>query len=300
MKSCYMRLFFILAKHLDITKCGSMKTLNFLILPVCFSIMLTFVSVMTFFAIPPVSAQATSDANNSSEVISILLGASDERYTTFFEPRFQLIEKGQSIVWSNPDGKSHQLLITKEGEKNPTFETQLLHPGQNQSFAFQEPGMYHVKCSVYPWMKGDFFVADQLNTMVYTNTTELNIEMSWYPLIPNMGETTYFKINFLDKNNGRLQEHVDYQFAINDSKTGQELVSTGIIHTVTGQDIVAYSFEKQGSFTPLVSIKAISFLPTKPDYAKFSMAVTPEFQMPIVGMILATTTVVSIRYWRKK
>ena len=166
---------------------------------------------------------------------------------------------------------------------NTIFESQNIQPGGNASFTFKDPGSFLVKSTNDPSLTGNIVVADKMTFGVNSNnrndnsiTTDgvVNVALSWYPDIPKKGETTFFEIDFLDKETGKHHDHIDYTFGIF-SATGSEVeVNRGLIHSGEGKEFTSFTFLAPGNFTAVVTVHGVNFVPVASEESKFNILVT--------------------------
>jgi hypothetical protein len=71
---------------------------------------------------------------------------------------------------------------------------------------------------------------------------------------------------FIDNKTGINQEHIDYEYIIND-ELGNEVFRQGL-HSTYGKER-NYTFETPGNFKPQIMITHILFSPVDPDIANF-------------------------------
>ncbi len=55
--------------------------------------------------------------------------------------------------------------------------------------------MYHFSSPVYPWMKGTVLVYNDIASETVTNLkNKVDVQLSWFPSKPKVGEETHFAI----------------------------------------------------------------------------------------------------------
>jgi plastocyanin len=261
----------------------------------------------------------SNNGNSSSiNVITFYAGipgqlGSDKGTPRLFSYPLYIIQRGESITWQNEDTEAHQLKITKESSE-PTsvppsasssyssfstttttqgtdkditkpitiFVSKRIEPESSESFTFNESGLYEVQSITDPSLKGEIVVADEMTTMKSSsnnNNSRLSVELSWYPAIPTANGITYFKIQFLDRQNGKIQPHIDYMFSILNS-TGSGMIMTtttnkslGAVHSAEGKDFTQMRFASKGTYIAIITVQGIDFTPIPPDQARFKVVV---------------------------
>lgn len=249
-----------------------------------------------FIATFPLSFQFVS----AEDVTFIVPGSKDPNAERFFDPELQIIEKGQSIVFVNPDREQHRLLVKPVGEDLPQqgFDTGEMKPNQFVSHTFSENGRYTIECTIYPHMKGEILVTEDIATFTQTIPEQnLDVQLSRSPATPQVGEETYFKVLFINKDTGRNHQHIDYVLQFEDSQ-GEYFDGQGG-HTVDGAEYGSYTFDKEEIFTPKVEVSGIDFIPITPVTVQFDTIVTPEFPPVAIGAIMATV-IGAIALYRRK
>jgi hypothetical protein len=115
-----------------------------------------------------------------------------------------------------------------------------------------------------------------------------------------------FKVSFLEPKTNTLHQHQDWDVRI--LKGSSELFNTQVVHNVEGTVTVPYDFkDNKGDYTVEVNVVAACF-PSNPqtsncpidEKADFSITVTPEFPVGLVGAAMAalvgTTIVLSRKF----
>ncbi len=178
----------------------------------------------------------------------------------------------------------HQLEVTKKeissisndnSSNNSIFESQDIQPGSSVSFTFNDPGLYSVQSMKDPSLKGEIVVADRTTAMTGNSVTPGlgNVVLSWNPEKPKAHDTTYFKIQFLDKQTAKNHGHVDYTFAIMDSEGREVEKGPGLIHSAEGKEFISITFASAGNYSFKVTVQGINFVPVAPDEIKFNVLV---------------------------
>ncbi len=249
-----------------------------------------------------ISAQGTN-AESKGNVIHFFAGLSTDKGDAprIFDYPLYIIEQGESIIWQNDDTHAHTLKVTPrqsfgatavaagDGSSAPAagtaiLESQRIEPGSTASFKFANAGLYQVQSLTDPSLQGEIVVTNNMTTLVSNSTTGLvKVALSWYrPVVPKAGggdddnKTVYFKIQFLDKQTGKIHPHVDYTFAILNSDGREVATSPGSIHSGSGEEFTSASFQSTtGAFTPVITILGVSFVPVAPEETRFSIVVGP-------------------------
>ena len=102
------------------------------------------------------------------------------------------------------------------------------------------------------------------------------------------------KVTFLQPGTNSVQPHIDYDLKVNDSSGNQVFSQAGqlnqpTLHTAESVVTIPYEFEGNGSYTIVVDITGIQFIPITPETAEFSVNVTPEFPAGALSVIAAVT-----------
>jgi hypothetical protein len=106
------------------------------------------------------------------------------------------------------------------------------------------------------------FVDDDITTATQTDPeNKIDVQLSWTPSSPKIGQQTHFKIIFINKETEENQKHIDYRFSIQ-GPDGKK-VDLQSPHSGSGVESASYTFEKEGEFKPRISIFNINFIPVK-------------------------------------
>jgi hypothetical protein len=218
-----------------------------------------------FIAIPPVFAE---------EVITILPGAQDHNRPRFLDITFYPIETGKELTWFNDDDTSHRIIINATSEEsNATIlvaDSGIIEPENSYTYTFEEEGTYLFSSHTYPWIKGTVLVSDDISTVTRTDSeNDIDVQLSWTPIAPKVGQETHFKIIFISKETEENQKHIDYRFCIQD-QTGKR-IDLKSPHSGWGVESASYIFEKEGEFNPRISIFNINFIPVEVGVTEFEM-----------------------------
>ena len=239
-----------------------------------------------------------SKAAHAEDVIFIVPGSSNPASVLRFDPPLQIIEKGQSIVFVNPDGVDHHLVV-KSADDGEEFDTGVLSMNKFVSHTFPENGEYTFECKIYPHMKGEIRVTDDIATFSKTIANQnMDVQLTQSPANPGFNEEIYYKITFIDRETGRNHPHVDFTLTFNDSSDAYVDGMGG--HTVDGQDYAVFEFGKEDVFTPTVTVSGVEFIPINPETVRFDAVVTPEFPPLGVAVAIASTIGAIALYMRKK
>jgi plastocyanin len=223
-----------------------------------------------FIAIPLVSAE---------EVITILPGAQDHSRPRFLDIAFYPIERGKELTWFNDDDISHRIIIDSTvAESNSTeleADSGIIKPENSYTYTFEEEGIYLFYSPTHPWIKGTVFVSEDISTVTQTDSeNNIDVQLSWTPISPNVGQQTDFKIIFINKETEENQKHMDYRFSIQDP-TGKR-VDLKSPHSGWGVESASYVFEKEGDFKPRISIFNVNFIPVEVGVAEFEIETSSE------------------------
>ena len=92
-------------------------------------------------------------ANN--ERVLIPNGNSAQANTGFFLPLNLEVIRGTTVTWQNQDNIGHTIQSQDEhGKVIPLFNSGLLKTGDEFSYKFDKPGVYHYFCTIHPWRIG--------------------------------------------------------------------------------------------------------------------------------------------------
>jgi plastocyanin len=209
----------------------------------------------------------------AQDVITIIPCSSDHNNPKFFDTTSDYVRKGQSIRWFNADDINHRIIISTSDGKEVVSDSGLIRPNGSFSFKFNNPGIYDFSSPIYPWMKGNVSVTDDLYSEIKGSAkNNVNVQLSWSPASPKVGQYTHFRIIFLNRSTQINQSHIDYVFSINNS-TNKTVFQQGL-HSSWGVESASYKFNTIGIFTPKVTITGILFQPVEPTEVDFNMSVT--------------------------
>lgn len=214
----------------------------------------------------------TFPAAYAEDVITIIPCSSSHNNPKFFDLTSDYVRKGQQVRWFNADDINHRIIISTP-ERKQVVDSGLIKPNGSFSFRFSDPGMYDFSSPMYPWMKGNVSVTDDLSSEIRTNPkNNVDVQLSWNPATPKVGQLTHFKIVFLHNNTSVNQPHIDYVFSIINS-TNKTVYQQGL-HSSWGVESASYKFNTTGFFTPKVTITAVLFQPVEPTESNFKIDVT--------------------------
>lgn len=244
---------------------------------------------MGYWAFPRFFGYAAAQSNTRQDDLNIIhffTGLPSDQGSTprIFAYPLYVIKQGEQITWQNDDTHAHQLKVTKkqasstsndDSSSSPIFESHDIQPSGNASFTFNDVGLYSVQSLTDLSLKGRIVVADKMTMMTGKSATSGlgNVALSWYPQKPKAGETTYFKIQFLDKQTAKNHAHVDYTFAILDSDGRDVEKSPGLIHSAEGKEFTSIAFASAGNYSFKVTVQGINFVPVAPGEVKFNVLV---------------------------
>jgi hypothetical protein len=167
----------------------SLLTITILSLPVILAVGLLF-----FIRIPLAFAE---------EVTTILPGAQDHNRPRFLDITFYPIDRGKKLTWFNDD-ISLNVSATSE-ESNATIlvaDSGIIELENSYTYTFEEEGTYLFSSPTYPWIKGTVFVSDDISTVTRTDSeNDIDVQMSWTPIAPKVGQQTHYKDYFYQQRN---------------------------------------------------------------------------------------------------
>jgi plastocyanin len=245
-----------------------------------------------------VSVSLLLQISYAEDVIFVIPGSRDPSLGQFFDPELQIIEKGQAIVFVNPDVEPHHLVVKSNADGQQVFNTGELKSNQFVSHNFSDYGNYTIESTTYPHMKGNIIVTDDIAT--FSKSLEgqnIDVQLSRSPANPQINQETHFKVSFIDRNTGRNHPHIDYSVKFQNS--GGELLNVTEGHTVDGAEYWNYTFNEQDVFTPIVEVLGVNFLPIEKETVEFDTVVTPEFSAVAIAVIMASILGAVTLYMRK-
>lgn len=225
---------------------------------------LTILSLFTATSVPLAFAE---------NVITIIPCSSDRNNPIFFDTTSYYIQKGKQVRWFNADDINHRIEIRTSDGKTLLADSGLIKQNASFSFKFNNVGTYIFSSPTYPWMKGNVTVTDNLASTTLTDKKHnIDVQLTWTPSTPRVGQITNFRIIFLQDKTGKNQPHVDYVFSLNDS-TNKTIYEEGL-HSSWGIASASYTFPAAGIFIPKVTITASLFQPVEPSEFDFKMSVS--------------------------
>jgi plastocyanin len=248
---------------------------------------LTLVGSLILLAMVSVSLLLLSQVSYAEDVTFVIPGSKDPSLGQFFDPELQIIEKGQAIVFVNPDIEPHHLVIKSNADGQQVFDTGELKSNEFVSYNFSDYGNYTIESTTYPHMKGNIIVTDDIAT--FSKSLEgqnIDVQLSRSPANPQINQETHFKMTFIDRNTGRNHPHIDYSVKFQNSEGEPLNVTEG--HTVDGAEYWNYTFNEDDVFTPIVEVLGVNFLPIEKETVEFDIVVTPEFSTVAITVIMAS------------
>ena len=211
----------------------------------------------------------------SEEVITIIPSSSNHNNPNFFDTPSYFIQKGQQIRWYNADDIDHRIVITASGGKELLSDSGIIKSNSSFHYTFNNAGIYDFSSPVYSWMQGNVSVISDISSVTMTNPkNNVDVQLTWTPSVPKVGEITHFKIIFIDKKINKNQKHIDYVFSIDTPKNKTLYQQIRFHHSSSwGVDFVAYKFDTAGIIMPKVTIDAILFQPIEPVEDDFKILV---------------------------
>lgn len=181
---------------------------------------------------------------------------------------------GKELTWFNDDDVSHRIITNATTEENNNTDlvadSGIIKPEDSYTHTFEDEGTYHFSSPTHPWIKGIVFVNDDISTVTQTDSVNnIDVQLSWTPLSPKIGQQTHFKIIFINKDIEENQKHIDYRFSIQDP-TGKK-IDLQSPHSGWGVESASYTFEKEGQFKPRISIFNVNFIPVEVGVTEFEM-----------------------------
>jgi plastocyanin len=237
-------------------------------------------------------------ASYAEDVTFVIPGSKDPSLGQSFDPALQIIEKGRAIVFVNPDAEPHHLVIKSDADGRQVFDTGELKPNGFVSYNFSDYGSYTIESTMYPHMKGNIIVTDDIATFSKTiEDQNIEVQLSRSPANPQVNQDTYFKLIFIDRNTGRNHPHIDYDVKFRNS--GGELLNVTGGHTVDGAEYWNHTFNEQDTFTPIVEVTGVNFLPIGKETVEFDTVITPEFSAVAIAVMMASILGAVTLYVRK-
>lgn len=252
---------------------------------------------LLLFAI--VSVSLLPQVSYAEDVTFVIPGSKDPSRGQFFDPELQIIEKGQAIVFVNPDSEPHHLVIKSNADGRQVFDTGELKSNEFVSHNFSDYGNYTIESTMYPHMKGNIIVTDDIATLSKSlKGQDIDVQLSRSPANPQVNQETYFKVTFIDRNTGRNHPHIDYGVKFQNS--AGELLNVTEGHTVDGAEYWNLTFTEHDVFTPIVEVVGVNFLPIEKETAEFDTVVTPEFSAIATAVIMTASILGAVTLYTRK
>lgn len=211
-------------------------------------------------------------ASYAEEVITIIPCSSNHNNPKFFDTPSYYMQKGQQIRWYNADDINHRIVVSTSDAKTLLADSGIIKSNGSFPFRFNNIGIYHFSSPVYPWMQGNVSVTDDISSVTMTNPkNNVDVQLTWTPAIPRVGEITHFKIIFINKNTDKNQQHIDYVFSIDSPEN--KILYQQALHSSWGVEYASYKFNTPGIIIPKLTIDAILFQPVEPVEYNFKMSV---------------------------
>jgi len=211
-------------------------------------------------------------ASYAEDVISIIPCSNNHNNPKFFDTPSYYVQKGQQIRWHNAVNINHRIVISTSGPKTLSADSGIIKSTGSFSFKFNNIGIYHFSSPVYPWMQGNVSVTDDISSVTMTNPkNNVDVQLTWSPDIPRVGEITHFKIIFINRNTDKNQQHIDYVFSIDSPEN--KILYQQALHSSWGVEYASYKFNTPGFIIPKLTIDAILFQPVEPVEYNFKMSV---------------------------
>lgn len=223
----------------------------------------------------------------AEEVITILPGSIDENRYRFVDISFYPVEMGKEVTWYNGDTVNHRLIISSalgpvnftsvENNLNSSSvvvaDSGIIEPNDSFTFTFDKEGTYVFYSPTYPWIKGTVFVTNDIATITETDSeNDIDVQLSWTPSVPKIGEETQFKIIFIDRELDENQKHIDYKFSI-DAPNGQSIALQSP-HSGWGVESASHEFIEIGDYKLRISIFTVQFIPVEVGTTEFGLTVS--------------------------
>ncbi|MGC1927668.1 MAG: hypothetical protein WA667_01725 [Candidatus Nitrosopolaris sp.] len=208
----------------------------------------------------------------SDDVITIIPCSSNHNNPKFFDTPSYFIQKGQQVRWYNADDINHRIVITTSGGKELLSDSGIIKSNGSFPFRFNNIGYYHFSSPIYTWMQGNVFVTNDISSVTLANLkNNVEVQLTWTPTVPKVGEIIHFKIIFIDKKTDKNQEHIDYVFSIDTPENKTLYQQT--LHSSWGVESASYKFDTAGIIIPKVTIDATLFQPVEPVEDDFKISV---------------------------
>lgn len=234
----------------------------------------------------------------AEEVVTIYNGAGTASDKHFVDIDFYPLEIDRTLTWFNEDFVEHRIAIFAQ---NGTIiaESDPIPIRGSFSYTFENGGTYTFRAAGYPSVSGTVLVTDDIVTMNADYLKNgIDVQMSWTPATPAIGDTMYIKTVFVNKETGKNQEHVDHVLSVTGSEGNEEFPQSDT-HISYGVQVTPYDVTKEDVFTIKSSIRGIYFAPVNPDNSYFALVTTPEFSGILA--VLGPATMIAFAFaYRKK
>ena len=211
-------------------------------------------------------------ASYAENVITIIPCSSNHNNPKFFDIPSIYVQQGQQIRWHNADDINHRIVISTSDPKTLLADSGIIKSNGSFPFKFNNIGIYHFSSPVYPWMQGNVSVTNDISSVTMTNpNNNVDVQLTWTPAIPRIGEITHFKIIFINRSTDKNQQHIDYVFSINSQQN--KILYQQALHSSWGVEYAAYRFNTPGNIIPKLTIGTILFQPVEPVEYNFKMSV---------------------------
>jgi hypothetical protein len=121
------------------------------------------------------------------------------------------------------------------------------------------------------------------------NSLDILVEPQW-----DQNSLVDLKVSFLQPGTDTIQVHVDFDVKLIDDGANQVFSAAGLLgfptlHTAEGVVSIPYRFQDNGSYTIVVDVTGIQFIPIAPETTEFPVNVTPEFPAGAMAVISTVT-----------
>jgi plastocyanin len=241
-----------------------------------------------------INSSITIERANAEQKITIIPDAHSNTAIRFVDVKNYFLQVGEELTWFNDDFVDHTLVLMNED--NTTRIADLDLPSNSSAtYTFGEHGKYYYSSKDYRKIQGSVKVVDPDDISVEKITglkNGVDVQLAWTPshilLNPinpasdkeedvsdkdgtQTGEAD-FLITFINNDTGTNQEHIDYDYSINDV-AGNGLFSRAS-HSTYGIEEGRYEFNELGRFDAQIMITHILFAPVDPDIAKFHKVIS--------------------------
>lgn len=104
-----------------------------------------------------------------------------------------------------------------------------------------------------------------------TSGGTINVGFTTDPAMPNPGDATQIKINFINKQTNAIQPHVDYKISV--MQDGNQVFGIPLTHTAEGAVSIPFTFQTAGTYQVIVDVEGLVFQPIPPENATFDLNV---------------------------